>query len=134
MALATKAAPKADKVEKVEAGDLNTAAGKMKALQLTLDKLDKAYGKGTVMKLSDNKVADIPSISTGSLSLDIALGIGGVPRGRVIEMRAEIRRERDDAIIADGTATFFRVPESKAAEWNALYLGEQASSVAFEGG
>ncbi|MDQ2792523.1 MAG: recombinase RecA, partial [Bacteroidota bacterium] len=58
----------------------------MKALQLTLDKLDKAYGKGTVMKLSDNVVADIPSISTGSLSLDIALGIGGVPRGRVIEI------------------------------------------------
>ena len=86
MALATKAAPKADKVEKAEKGEVNTAAEKMKALQLTLDKLDKAYGKGTVMKLSDNKVADIPSISTGSLSLDIALGIGGVPRGRVIEI------------------------------------------------
>ncbi|GAB3854540.1 recombinase RecA [Hymenobacter terrigena] len=86
MALATKAAPKADKVEKAEKGDMNVAAEKMKALQLTLDKLDKAYGKGTVMKLSDNKVGDIPSISTGSLSLDIALGIGGVPRGRVIEI------------------------------------------------
>ena len=89
MALATRTAPKAEKVEKAdkaEKGEVNVAAEKMKALQLTLDKLDKAYGKGTVMKLSDNKVADIPSISTGSLSLDIALGIGGVPRGRVIEI------------------------------------------------
>ena len=89
MALATKAAPKADKVDKVEKaekGEVNVAAEKMKALQLTLDKLDKAYGKGTVMKLSDNKVDNIPSISTGSLSLDIALGIGGVPRGRVVEI------------------------------------------------
>jgi len=89
MALATKASPKADKVDKVEKaekGEVNVAAEKMKALQLTLDKLDKAYGKGTVMKLSDNKVDNIPSISTGSLSLDIALGIGGVPRGRVVEI------------------------------------------------
>ncbi|HEY4650085.1 MAG TPA: recombinase RecA [Pontibacter sp.] len=59
---------------------------KLKALQLTIDKLDKTYGKGTVMKLSDNKVEDIPAISTGSLGLDIALGIGGLPRGRVIEI------------------------------------------------
>ncbi|MFC6998336.1 recombinase RecA [Rufibacter roseus] len=59
---------------------------KLKALQLTIDKLDKAYGKGTVMKLSDNQVVDIPAISTGSLGLDIALGIGGLPRGRVVEI------------------------------------------------
>ncbi len=59
---------------------------KLKALQLTIDKLDKTYGKGTVMKLSDNSVVDIPAISTGSLGLDIALGIGGIPRGRVIEI------------------------------------------------
>jgi recombination protein RecA len=59
---------------------------KLKALQLTIDKLDKTYGKGTVMKLSDEKVDDIPAISTGSLGLDIALGIGGLPRGRVIEI------------------------------------------------
>jgi len=51
-----------------------------------MDKLDKAYGKGTVMRLSDNKVEDIPAISTGSLGLDIALGIGGLPRGRVVEI------------------------------------------------
>ncbi|MGI4870189.1 MAG: recombinase RecA [Janthinobacterium lividum] len=64
----------------------NPAAEKAKALQLTLEKLDKAFGKGTVMKLSDQKVNDIPAISTGSLSLDIALGIGGLPRGRVVEI------------------------------------------------
>lgn len=59
---------------------------KLKALQLTIDKLEKSYGKGAVMKLSDNKVEDLPSIPTGSLGLDIALGIGGIPRGRVIEI------------------------------------------------
>jgi len=59
---------------------------KLKALQLTIDKLDKTYGKGTVMKMSDNHVEDIPAISTGSLGLDIALGIGGLPRGRVVEI------------------------------------------------
>ena len=61
-------------------------AEKLKALQLTLDKLDKTYGKGTVMKLSDEKVEDIPAISTGSLGLDVALGIGGLPKGRVVEI------------------------------------------------
>ena len=59
---------------------------KLKALQLTIDKLEKTYGKGAVMKLSDEKVMDIPAISTGSLGLDIALGIGGIPRGRVTEI------------------------------------------------
>ncbi len=59
---------------------------KLKALQLTIDKLEKTYGKGTVMKLDDQKVMDVPAISTGSLGLDIALGIGGIPRGRVTEI------------------------------------------------
>lgn len=59
---------------------------KIKALQLTIDKLEKTYGKGTVMTLSDQKIVDIPAISTGSLGLDIALGIGGIPRGRVTEI------------------------------------------------
>jgi len=61
-------------------------AEKLKALQLTLDKLEKSYGKGTIMKLGDTAVEPIESISTGSLGLDIALGIGGVPKGRVIEI------------------------------------------------
>lgn len=59
---------------------------KLKALKLTLDKLDKAYGKGTVMKMSDAAVEDVDAISSGSLGLDIALGVGGYPRGRVIEI------------------------------------------------
>src|SRR3569832_1646513 len=59
---------------------------KLKALQLTIDKLEKSYGKGTVMKLSDNKVVDVPATSTGSLGLDIALGIGGLPKGRIAEV------------------------------------------------
>ncbi|MEJ5053132.1 recombinase RecA [Sphingobacterium sp. MYb382] len=61
-------------------------ADKLKALQLTLDKLEKSYGKGAVMKLGDSAVEPIEAISTGSLGLDIALGIGGVPKGRVIEI------------------------------------------------
>jgi len=65
---------------------MNPNADKLKALQLTLDKLEKSYGKGTVMKLGDTAVESIESISTGSISLDIALGIGGVPKGRVIEI------------------------------------------------
>jgi len=59
---------------------------KLKALQLTLDKLDKAYGKGTVMKMSDSAIVDVEAIPSGSLGLDIALGVGGYPRGRVIEI------------------------------------------------
>jgi recombination protein RecA len=59
---------------------------KLKALQLALDKLDKTYGKGTVMKMGDVAISDIDAISTGSLGLDIALGVGGYPRGRVIEI------------------------------------------------
>ncbi len=59
---------------------------KLKALQTTIEKLDKAFGKGTVMRLSESKVVDIPVISTGSLGLDLALGIGGMPRGRVVEI------------------------------------------------
>lgn len=61
-------------------------ADKLQALKLTIDKIDKQFGKGTVMRLSDNKVVDIGAISTGSLGLDIALGIGGIPRGRIVEI------------------------------------------------
>ncbi|MFA6085420.1 recombinase RecA [Mucilaginibacter sp.] len=59
---------------------------KMKALQLTLDKLEKSYGKGTIMKLGDSVIEPTEVISTGSLGLDIALGVGGLPKGRVIEI------------------------------------------------
>ncbi len=59
---------------------------KLKALKLTLDKLDKAYGKGTVMKMGDSAIQEVEVIPTGSLGLDLALGVGGYPRGRVIEI------------------------------------------------
>ena len=73
-----------------DAKDSNAAkevnAEKLKALQLTMEKLDKAYGKGSVMKLGDAPVEKVDVISTGSISLDIALGVGGFPKGRVIEI------------------------------------------------
>ena len=59
---------------------------KLKALQLTLDKLDKTYGKGSVMKLGDQTIEKVEAISSGSIGLDIALGVGGYPKGRVIEI------------------------------------------------
>ncbi len=59
---------------------------KLKALQLTLDKIERAYGKGAVMKLGDTAIESIPVISTGSIGLDSALGIGGIPKGRVVEI------------------------------------------------
>lgn len=74
---------KSEATSQVEGGEKSE---KMKMLELTLAKLDKAYGKGTVMRLNEDKVVDVPAISTGSLGLDIALGIGGLPRGRVVEI------------------------------------------------
>ncbi|MCT4602690.1 MAG: recombinase RecA [Marinifilum sp.] len=59
---------------------------KLKALQLTMEKIDKTYGKGTIMKMGDEAVEDIPAISSGSLSLNVALGVGGYPKGRIIEI------------------------------------------------
>ena len=59
---------------------------KLKALQLTLDKIEKGYGKGTIMKLGDNAIENVPVIPSGSIGLDVALGVGGYPRGRVIEI------------------------------------------------
>ena len=64
--------------------DANEA--KNKALQLTLDKLDKTYGKGAVMKLGDEAIEEVEAISSGSIGLDLALGVGGYPRGRVVEI------------------------------------------------
>jgi len=64
----------------------NEKDAKLKALKLTLDKLDKTYGKGTVMKMGDTAVEDTEVIPTGSLGLDVALGVGGYPKGRVVEI------------------------------------------------
>lgn len=60
--------------------------GKLNALKLTIDKIEKTYGKGSIMKLGDDNVEKIPVISTGSIGLDMALGVGGFPKGRVIEI------------------------------------------------
>ncbi|MCQ2226777.1 MAG: recombinase RecA [Bacteroidales bacterium] len=64
----------------------NNMESRLQALKMTLDKIDKAYGKGTVMKLGDKPVEQVPVIPTGSLGLDLALGVGGYPRGRIIEI------------------------------------------------
>ena len=64
----------------------NDKADKLKALKLTLDKLDKTYGKGTVMKMGDSPDENVEAISSGTRGLDIALGVGGYPKGRVIEI------------------------------------------------
>ena len=61
-------------------------AGKLKAIQATMDRLEKTYGKGIIMRMGDKKVMEIETIPTGSLSLDIALGINGLPKGRVVEI------------------------------------------------
>lgn len=72
--------------EKAADGAMKPSLEKLKALQLAMDKIEKDHGKGTIMKMGDNKIEDIPVISSGSLGLDVALGVGGYPRGRVIEI------------------------------------------------
>lgn len=64
----------------------NENSEKLKALKLTIDKLEKSYGKGVVMKMDDDSILNVDSISTGSLGLDVALGVGGLPKGRVVEI------------------------------------------------
>ena len=61
-------------------------AKKLAALKLTMDKIDKAYGKGTIMRMGERQVEKVPVIPTGSLGLDMALGVGGYPRGRIVEI------------------------------------------------
>jgi recombination protein RecA len=77
---------KETKESKSAAAKDNVNKEKLKALQLTLDKLEKTYGKGSIMKMGDAAVENVEVIPTGSLSLDIALGIGGLPKGRIIEI------------------------------------------------
>ncbi|MHA7111924.1 recombinase RecA [Sunxiuqinia elliptica] len=66
--------------------DTNVNKEKLKALQLTMDKIEKSYGKGSIMKMGDRPVEDVPAISSGSIGLDIALGVGGFPKGRIVEI------------------------------------------------
>ncbi len=72
--------------EKMVAAPKNERADKLKSLKATLDKIDKDFGKGTIMRMGEKPLVDIPSISSGSIALDIAMGIGGYPRGRVVEI------------------------------------------------
>ena len=72
------------KKEKMSKESINVNNEKLKALKLTIDKIDKDYGKGSVMMMNEKGINEIEAISTGSIGLDTALGIGGVPRGRVI--------------------------------------------------
>ncbi len=72
--------------EKVKEKMSTEKEAKLKALQLTLDKLDKTYGKGTVMKMGDKAIEEVETISSGSLGVDLALGVGGYPKGRIIEI------------------------------------------------
>lgn len=124
---------------------------KLKSLNSTLEKLDKAYGKGSVMRLSDTAITDIECISTGSLTCDIALGIGGVPRGRVIEIYgpessgkttlalhiiAEAQKNGGIAAFIDAEHAFDRSYAAKlGVDMNSLYMaqpdfGEQALEIA----
>lgn len=75
-------------VQKLKTNDMSKEvnAEKLKALQLTMDKLDKTYGKGSVMRLGDNPIVKVETIPSGSLTLDLALGVNGYPKGRVVEI------------------------------------------------
>ena len=96
---------------------------KLKALQITMDKLDKSYGKGTVMKLGDSVIEDMDVIPSGSLTLDLALGVQGYPKGRIIEIYgpessgkttlaihaiAEVQKQGGIAAIVDAEHAFDR--------------------------
>ncbi len=59
---------------------------KLKALQLTMDKIEKSYGKGSIMRMGDHPHEDVPAIPSGSIALDVAMGVGGYPKGRIIEI------------------------------------------------
>lgn len=76
----------AEKETEEKAMSKTTPAEKLKALQAAMDKIEKSYGKGSIMKLGDDRVEEVAVISTGSIGLNAALGVGGFPRGRVIEI------------------------------------------------
>lgn len=79
-------AAKAEGTENVVAKKREIPAEKLKVLQAAMDKLEKDFGKGTIMRMSDHAVVDVATISSGSIGLDHALGIGGYPRGRIVEI------------------------------------------------
>lgn len=124
---------------------------KLKALQLTIDKLEKSFGKGAVMKLGDDTVDDVDVIPTGSITLDMALGVGGFPKGRIVEIYgpessgkttlaihaiAEVQKQGGIAAIVDAEHAFDRFyAESLGVDIDNLFIsqpdnGEQALEIA----
>ena len=132
-------------------GPAPVSAEKLKALQVAMDKIDKAYGRGSIMKLGDDNVEDIDVIPTGSIGLDFALGVGGYPRGRIIEIygpessgkttlaindNAEAQKLGGIAAIIDAEHAFDRFyAEKLGVDVNNLWIsqpdnGEQALEIA----
>ena len=126
---------------------------KLKALQLAMQKIDKQFGKGAIMKLGDDKVEEIPVIPSGSVGLNIALGVGGYPRGRVVEIygpessgkttlaihaMAEVQKQGGIAAIIDAEHAFDRFyAEKLGVDTENLLIaqpdcGEQALDIADE--
>ncbi len=124
---------------------------KLKALQLTMDKLDKTYGKGSVMRLGDNPIVKVDVIPSGSLTLDLALGVGGYPKGRVVEIYgpessgkttlaihaiAEVQKQGGIAAIIDAEHAFDQTyAQNLGVDVNSLLIsqpdnGEQALEIA----
>ena len=129
----------------------DTDAAKNKALQLTLDKLEKNFGKGSIMKLGDSAIEKVEVIPTGSITLDMALGVNGIPKGRIIEiygpessgkttmaihMMAEAQKQGGTAVIIDAEHAFDRFyAESLGVDVENLLIaqpdnGEQALEIA----
>ena len=129
------------------------SADKLKALQLAMAKIDKDFGKGAIMKLGDDKIEDVSVISTGSIGLNLALGVGGYPRGRVIEIygpessgkttlaihaMAEVQKQGGIAAIIDAEHAFDRFyAERLGVDTDNLLIaqpdcGEQALEIADE--
>ena len=129
------------------------SADKLKALQLAMAKIDKEFGKGAIMKLGDDKIEEVPVIPTGSVGLNLALGVGGYPRGRVVEIygpessgkttlaihaMAEVQKQGGIAAIIDAEHAFDRFyAEKLGVHTNELLIaqpdcGEQALDIADE--
>ena len=127
------------------------SAEKLKALQLAIDKIDKDFGKGAIMKLGDDRVEDVQVIPTGSVTLNLALGVGGYPRGRVVEIfgpessgkttlaihaMAEVQKQGGIAAIIDAEHAFDRFyAEKLGVDTDNLLIaqpdsGEQALEIA----
>ena len=131
----------------------NPSVEKLKALQLAMEKIDKQFGKGAIMKLGDDKVEDVPVIPSGSVGLNLALGVGGYPRGRIVEIygpessgkttlaihaMAEVQKQGGIAAIIDAEHAFDRFyAEKLGVNTNDLLIaqpdcGEQALDIADE--